>query len=90
MKLFFLIFVTFPTMFAYAIVYYIKHPNAPDAETNLLLSPLFALMTFLSQYLGIKWINKIKDENFKKELTLGRIGGLVAGFIILIIFFFIV
>ena len=90
MRLFFIFFVTFPTMFSYSIVYYIKYPHAKDAGSVIIMAPVFFVLTLVTQYLGYKMIMKIRDERLKKNLKIARLAGLIGGLAFLLMFFFII
>jgi len=90
MKLLFLFFVAFPTVFSYFVVYYIKYPHASDAKNSFYMAPLFLVLTVISQIAGIKFINKLKDESQRKKLTKVRYIGLIIGLLYLFFFFFII
>lgn len=90
MKLLFLFFVAFPTVFSYFVVYYIKYPNAGDAKNSLYMAPLFLLLTIASQIAGAKYFGKLKDETRRKKMTKLRYFALIIGLLYLFFFFFII
>ena len=90
MKLFFIFFLSAPTLFSYFVVSYIKYPHSDDAKLAIIMAPLFLLLTILSQFFGARFINKMKDSSLVKKYTQARIAGLVMGLMFLFMFFFII
>lgn len=77
MRLLFVFFALGPGICSFSLAYLLRHPEDWIAPSGVLIAGLF--VTFLTQTLGVKWLERILSPRYKLEFVLARISGLAMG-----------